>query len=176
MDDLDGGIQDTRGHVSLTHGPKPEFNHFNSQIEEYDGLAAQVSKWIKNGYPAESICITVRLNKHASQIKQHLNKLGINVFEIKSNRSDERSLKGVRLSTMHRIKGLEFDCIIIADANKGVIPLNSLLDTATDSIDLKEKETSEKLLLYVAATRARMELVVLSHGKPSPFLTANDEN
>ena len=71
---------------------------------------------------------------------------------------------------IHRIKGLEFENIIIYGANHGVMPLGTVIKTAIDSIHEKELVSAEQSLLYVAATRAKKQLVVTSTGKMTEFI------
>ncbi|WFF74365.1 UvrD-helicase domain-containing protein [Proteiniclasticum sp. QWL-01] len=170
MDDLDQGIQDPRGSMSLRHGPKPLLQNWSKQNEAWKASMNQIQLWLEQGYPAHSICVTARLNKQISQIKQYLNNQDIATYEVKAGRPDEGSIRGIRLATMHRIKGLEFDCILVIEANRDSLPLRSFLESAADPFDARERTISERLLLYVAATRARKELVIHSWGEPSKFL------
>ena len=48
-------------------------------------------------------------------------------------------------------------------------PQNDRGQTADPSLK-REAMTKERCLLYVACTRARDELVVCGHGKPSPLM------
>lgn len=77
--------------------------------------------------------------------------------------------QGVIISTLHSIKGLEFDKVFLMDVNEGTIPYHK---AATDN-DVEE----ERRLFYVGMTRARKELSLLfikeRHEKqlePSRFL------
>ena len=40
-------------------------------------------------------------------------KAGIRSYAIKRNKSDDRSIDGLRIATMHRVKGLEFKYVFI---------------------------------------------------------------
>jgi len=56
-------------------------------------------------------------------------------YFIKRSVAEDRSIPGLRLATMHRVKGLEFDYIIIAAVNDGIIPLKySSLEQNNDFI------------------------------------------
>lgn len=68
----------------------------------------------------------------------------------------------VSLMTMHAAKGLEFPVVFLCGLDEGVIPYKN---RAGDS-DLNE----ERRLFYVAVTRARDELFLLTAGTPSLFL------
>lgn len=75
---------------------------------------------------------------------------------------------GVRLATMHRMKGLEFQHVLLVSVSDGVVPLAAAIaseDPTTRSAALQQ----ERCLLYVACTRARDELVICGFGKPSPL-------
>ena len=61
---------------------------------------------------------------------------------------------GIRIMTMHASKGLEFDRVILPDLNEGIIP--------NGNSDKGPALEEERRLLYVAITRARHELIVLS--------------
>ena len=80
-----------------------------------------------------------------------------------------REGQGVRLATMHRVKGLEFPVMILAGANASVLPLR-VPAAESDAAAWAEHVDRERSLLFVAATRARDLLIVTSWGAPSPFL------
>ena len=144
--------------------------NFKSQDDEYAAIADQVKKWLALGFSPESICLVARMNKQLDNLRSFLQQQGFSSYEIKNTKTDERDRNGIRIATMHRVKGLEFDCVIIADVNDGIVPLDAVLSTATDNINKKELIDAERLLVYVAATRAKKELVLMSYGKPSIFL------
>ena len=70
---------------------------------------------------------------------------------------------------MHRAKGMEFSRVLIFGADAGLVPAAYLVKGVPkgDRDDLLARERS---LFYVAATRARDELVVLWEGEGSEFL------
>jgi DNA helicase-2/ATP-dependent DNA helicase PcrA len=61
--------------------------------------------------------------------------------------------KGVRLSTVHAAKGLEFDYVFVTGLEQGLFP-HSSFSTSDDSKDPEE----ERRLFYVALTRARKKV------------------
>ena len=71
---------------------------------------------------------------------------------------------------MHRVKGLEFERVVMASVNRGLVRLSAALDGRGDAAARESAETEERSLVYVAATRAKKELLVPIHGIPSPLL------
>jgi DNA helicase-2/ATP-dependent DNA helicase PcrA len=66
----------------------------------------------------------------------------------------------VTLSTVHRVKGMEWDRVVVAGATDGVLPHR-----------LAEDEEEERRVLHVAITRGRHRVTVLADAsRPSPFL------
>ena len=70
---------------------------------------------------------------------------------------------------MHRVKGLEFERVVMASMNEGMVPLSAAIDGKGDDTARESAVTEERSLVYVAATRAKKELLVLSYGAPSRF-------
>jgi superfamily I DNA/RNA helicase len=106
---------------------------------------------------------------------ESLNADGVATYRVRRNEAEDRAIPGLRLATMHRVKGLTFGRIVIADANRGTLPLAASLAEAGDAVSRREAEQRERRLLFVAVTRARREVKVLVSGDPSPFLpTAAD--
>lgn len=169
-DDLDDGIDEGIGYISLTHGKEPLVLNFKSTLEENEKIYETIRRWAALNIDSSSICIVARTNRQVDEIRKFLHNKGISSFEIKNTKAEDGSIAGVRIATMHRVKGLEFDCIIIAGVNDGIVPLDNLLDSATDSINKKELFDTERSLLYVAITRAKKEVIITSSGKASKLL------
>ena len=97
-------------------------------------------------------------------------KAGIRSYAIKRNKTDDRNYDGLRVATMHRVKGLEFQYVFVAAVNHRIIPLPSAINK-TDAVSEAETTASEKCLLYVALTRAQKGAYITSYGKKSEFLS-----
>ena len=93
----------------------------------------------------------------------------IDIFEIKANKVDDRSFNGVRIATMHRIKGLEFHYIFAVGVNKRALP-NGARGDFSDDISLEEFEMGEKCLLHVALTRVRTGVYMTCYGAMSNLI------
>jgi superfamily I DNA/RNA helicase len=70
---------------------------------------------------------------------------------------------------MYKSKGMEFSKVILFDVSEGSIPNPvALQNTAPEEMD--DFLLRERSLLYVAASRARDELVISWQAKPSGLL------
>jgi superfamily I DNA/RNA helicase len=101
--------------------------------------------------------------------RQQLEARGV-LCQVLDKQGDDPSRPGLRLATMHRVKGLEFDHVLVVGVNAGVMPLDYVLGQAADEVTREEIELAERALLYVAATRARRSVLVTSFGAPSALL------
>jgi superfamily I DNA/RNA helicase len=84
--------------------------------------------------------------------------------------ADDRGQPGVRLSTMHRAKGLEFQAVAIPFLSKSIFPPPWMLKGDADDVDRRNILQQEKSLLHVAATRAKKLLRVSWSGEPSALI------
>jgi superfamily I DNA/RNA helicase len=167
VDDLDGGIDDQVGYTSLLSGPKPSVLRFGSLEEEQEAIGRTIQDLLKNHRP-EDICVTVKTMKLLKKnYVSALERAGIPCTILDGDEGDDQP--GVRLATMHRVKGLEFPCMILAGINKGVIP-SERRGSQGDPIAQQERDQRERSLLFVAATRARDSLTVTCSGEASPYL------
>ncbi len=66
-------------------------------------------------------------------------------------------------------EGLEFNTMIVASADKGIIPHSKAI-TGSDSVTANEGIIAEKALLYVAVTRARKNVFITGYGEMSQWL------
>ncbi|MBI4917345.1 MAG: ATP-dependent helicase [Acidobacteria bacterium] len=170
VDDLDGGLDERRGYRSLLHGIEPKIENHTSFEADVTGIVGYLRRVEAEGDDIGSCCLVTRTNELLDQYEAALREKGIETYRIKRSEPENRRAKGLRLATMHRVKGLEFDRVIIAAANDGLIPLASNATNSADAVVRREAENHERALLYVAATRARRDVVIASFGKPSRFL------
>lgn len=169
FDDLDDDYDNGKGCQSLTHGDKPEIKEFATPEEELDYLVSRIHELETAGIEQKNICIVARTHKLLDSYIAGLQRAGIKSFEIKANKTDDRTFEGVRIATMHRVKGLEFDYVFAVAVNKKVLPFGTRADFE-DDISLEEFRTGEKCLLYVALTRARKSACVTCYGGLSELI------
>jgi superfamily I DNA/RNA helicase len=90
----------------------------------------------------------------------YLIKERIRTYKIKLTETKDRYLPRIRIGTMHRVKGLEFDYVFLAGINEGMVPLDKVVEESADNVTRNERLTAERSLLYVAATRAKRAVFV----------------
>ena len=169
IDDLDGGDDDNLLYKSLTHGQAPQIEVFDSSEDQAGFINALLDK---EEYPSSNVCVVARTNKEVQSIQKQLEILGRKTSVIKPNEPDVDGESSVKLATVHRVKGLEFDQVILASANDGLIPLDYALRNKGDAVSLEDAETEERSLVYVAITRARKSAVIVGYGGLSGFFNA----
>lgn len=170
VDDLDGGLDEAKGYRSLSHGDAPIVEIFDSYGDEAAALIKHIQEKIEAGMEPMEICVIARTNKMLADYANALSDAGIRSYEIKRSKTDDRHMLGVRLATMHRVKGLEFTCVFIVGMTKGAMPLKSALKSS-DPLSKEEAVTSERCLLYVALTRAKKAAYISAYGQASEFIS-----
>ena len=170
FDDLDDSCDIGDKCQSLMHGEIPIVRNFERQNDEIDFIVSEIKKLQEREVLLNDICITARTRDIRDDYVEFLKSKGIKCFKLERESLDDRSKEGVRVSTMHRVKGLEFQYIFVVSANEDKIPLKAVLDEGIDPVLEKEALTSEKCLLYVALTRAQKVAYITSYGTKSRFL------
>lgn len=154
FDDLDGEGDSHDGYTSLLHGPQPQVltcATLNEQLEQAVAYITALTSPSSNGdytgsaVKDHAICGTVHNHAQRSHIIQGLRERGLTICPLDKTVPKD-SEPGIRIATMHRVKGLEFAHIIIFDAHL----------SAGDTEDPRDR-----CLYHVAATRARDGLLVL---------------
>ena len=169
VDDLDGGTDDDRVR-SLTHGPAPVLRRFASREEQATGILRTLERLRERGALLRSVCVAAPTRSELEALETAFRAGGLPVFPLGKDTVDDGTKEGVRLATMHRVKGLEFDRVVLASVNAGLVPQRRAAAGAGDAAEREKAETKERALLHVAATRAKKEVLILSYGAPSPFL------
>lgn len=169
IDDLDGGLDNDRSVRSLTKGPKPEVRNFDTREEQSDAIATYLTGVQEQDQPLEGVCIVTRTINDRDALQRSLEARDVKTVVL-DNKGDDLERRGVRLATMHRVKGLEFDRVVLASVNNGKVPLLSVMNASGHDQETWNLETRERSLVYVAATRAKREVLVYSYGERSEFI------
>ena len=165
IDDLDGGQDDLSGYTSLLHGDRPIVERFSSLTEEVQFLEEVLQD---EDYLLSKTCLVARTQSSLNRYIKALGELGVKTSQIK--RSASIKSDNLRVATMHRVKGLEFDRVLVVGLNQTDMPLHRAIDEADDELAKQAAETRERCLLYVALTRAKKQAFLTVSGVPSPLL------
>lgn len=168
-DDLDGGTDDSlKGYRSLTHGEKPEEIVSASVQEDVDHIRAIMCAQLGNdamsademAQQARRVCVVSRTNRGLDALSAELEAQKVGFLRLTGETPDNAGDPGIRLATMHRVKGLEFDIVILA-GYKGASAYAATISREEDAGVAEDTEQAERCLLLVAATRARRYLAIL---------------
>lgn len=175
-DDLDGGVDDQAVYKSLIQGEEPLVKAFSTFREEAEAIVEYIKSQVQIGGEARDICIIARTQHLLDNYEGALKSAGLKTYPIKKNAAEDRSADGVRLATMHRAKGLEFEQVVVAGVNDENVPNRQALSEASDDADKERILKHERSLLYVAATRAKRRVIVTCHETPSRWLPISGES
>lgn len=154
----------------MTHGNEPDVKNFATAEQEFDFVLGRIDELVEQGDALEDVCIVGRTNSIVQGFIKRLQNKGIRVYEIRRSKVDDRNLKGIRVATMHRIKGLEFKHIIVVSANSGTIP-HQIAVNREDPVAQAAAMKAERCLLYVVLTRAKQTAIITSYGGMSEFIS-----
>lgn len=138
VDDLDEGSDEIKRYKSLSHGPVPKTLDFQHLEDAFGSLTPLLTASLAEG---RSVCVIVPTKHDANAVHGSLKAEKIPVTILGPDERDQPDSKSVRVATMHRAKGLEFDEVVL------LMPRNWS--------DLKSSADNIQRLQYVAMTRAK---------------------
>ena len=168
--DLEEQAEDSSDYRSARRGPLPRVLEAPSLGAEYEQAADVVTGWLfDSGTAPETVGLLVRTEQSGDQLVRALEERGVTVRFVQ----DKSMPSGTPVvMTMHRAKGMEFARVLIFGADASAIPAVFAIRNLPEA-EAQDAIQREKSLLYVAATRARDELVILWTGEPSALLPAH---
>ena len=125
-------------------------------LEDETAYAIAYAESELEGYPNRKACVAI-CGYSLHQIQEFGKRLNFPVLEGTLSIEDDQLF----LSDLEQTKGFEFDLVIIVNASDGVIP-----NPATPS----QEQFRDLSKLYVAMTRAKLQLILSHSGAPSPYL------
>lgn len=168
--DLEDQPESTAHYHSSRRGPAPRIIPCTSLSNELDAAADRIRTWAtyaaEHAQGAETIAILVRDSYQRDRVVTGLGERGVDVRPV----DNEPVKPGPPVAmTMHRAKGTEFSKVLLFGVNGKSLP--KVLKGSDYSDDEKQDALlRERSLLYVAASRARDELVVTWSGEASELL------
>lgn len=82
------------------------------------------------------------------------------------------SIDGITSTTIHKVKGMEYEAVILNEMNENRIPYQKCICNKNWIYESLTEESIEigRKLFYVAVSRARKHLIILHNWKPSIFV------
>lgn len=170
IDDMDESLDTLMDYRSLMHGDYPDVHQFSSMNDESKWVAEKIESLISSGMLSQDICLVARTNNLLEEFQSQFQSMGIEIRKLSRQVPDNRNLPGIRLATMHRVKGLEFKAVFMVAINNNIVPLR-IGTTTQDSTEVNLRDQNERALFHVAATRAIKYLSISSHGKASEYFS-----
>lgn len=146
VDDLDEGADEVKRYKSLSHGPAPRTLDFPHLEDALASLSPLLKASLAEG---RSVCVIVPTKHDASAVHASLKSGQISATILGPDERDQPDSKSVRIATMHRSKGLEFDEVVL------LIP--------RDWTDVRSGTDNSQRLKYVALSRAKRVATVLRY-------------
>ncbi|WP_327352282.1 UvrD-helicase domain-containing protein [Streptomyces sp. NBC_01304] len=163
------GSDSLSGYRSLLHGSRPKAQGYTTRKEETDALVDRVRALLAEGLEPHEIGVCARFNLTLDTAEDKLRAAGIPVLRVKGQ--SPQGADGVRLATMHAMKGLEFRAVSVLGVGEGTLPFaREITPRAVDPLQHDADVLRERCLLFVSCTRAREALSVTWSGTPSSFL------
>ena len=156
--DVDGNEENRRDVVSVFNSLEPEVRTFDDARQETEEVAAWVRKIIEDGLNPEEIGIFVRSNYELPRAREVVKLAEQTLLEL-SNRVEDRDGR-ISIGTMHLVKGLEFQAVVVMACDDDILPSLARIETVADEDELDEVYETERHLFYVACTRARDRLLI----------------
>jgi mRNA-degrading endonuclease RelE of RelBE toxin-antitoxin system len=151
FDDLDAGFDDAEGIRSLVHGEPPIVETCSSETAAWESAASHIKQLLRtHETKPEGICVVARTHRELDECQKYLSQVCPIVHRVEPGKADDGSAHGLRIATIHRVKGLEFDHVIIVEPHEHP-------GAATQN---EEDVRRNRILFYVAATRVRRSLFV----------------
>lgn len=165
---MDGESKSRKGTISAFDGPGPSVRVWSSADAEAQGVGTWISERMAQSVAPHEIAGIVRSD---AEIPRALAAVEASKQACRVLDDQMVLLSGKAcVCTLHLAKGLEFRAVAVMACDDQIIPSQSRIDAITDEADLEEVYSTERHLLYVAATRARDQLLVTAAVPGSAFL------
>ncbi|MBQ1050800.1 AAA family ATPase [Micromonospora sp. C51] len=147
---------ESTGYRSARSGPAPIEVVVDSLSEELHAIVRHVRSWLDAGDAPETVAVLVQDRFHRDRVVTALTEQGVDARAVDRDRPPTGR---VPVLTMHRAKGTEFSKVVLAAGKPALAELERL--AGLDPAERADAELRGRSLRYVAATRARDQLVVV---------------
>jgi superfamily I DNA/RNA helicase len=133
------------------HGEPPVVKSCPNETAVGEAISAHIKHLlaVEQAKP-EAICVVAGTHRELEEYENYLKKVCPAIHQIEPGKAEDSGAPGLRMATVHRVKGLEFDHVVLAGR----------LDDMDTLVETSERAKQKRALLYVAATRARCSLFV----------------
>ncbi|MGW2782294.1 UvrD-helicase domain-containing protein [Streptomyces populi] len=173
FDDLDVGTDTLDGYRSVLTGLAPQFWRAPDRLTEMRAVATLIQERHDTyGTPYSAMAVSVPDGSSAQEFANVLARAPFRIPVVELGREGVRAdLDAVRIGTMYRFKGLEFQRVFLTSIGEGQVPHQRIERYRLANPDrYRQEEQRARSLVFVAATRARDELIVTWSGEASRFL------
>lgn len=164
--DFDTTQWQLKGYYSLFRGEEPEYKLFKDVKAEYTHIVEQVMFFYEQEIPPEEICVCAFRNAELKEITKTLHQEGIPYFDLRNSKGERT---GIRISSFHGVKGMEFRVMILMGISKDKLPHRFRGFNLLSPERQAEAVRTQKSLIYVAMSRARDFLVLTGVGEKTDF-------
>lgn len=149
-------------------GPRPSLYAARGATDQWRHIAGWIARTARElRLPAGAAAVLVPSSRVGEPLAEALRDHGLPARFMPS-REFSLDEPGVKVTTLHAAKGLEFPIVVVAHVEAGLLPRDT---AATEPEERAAFEESERRLFYVGCTRAmRRLLVTYDRGLPSPFV------
>lgn len=149
-------------------GPKPVLRRLDDRGHHDEAVIAMINE-VLAASPSATIGVLYRSSQGwGHRLGGALKRKGIAYMDVRAKKDVDPFSPGVKFSTFHSAKGLEFDVVIIVDL---VEP--SILPAEEDAAEFWD---NERRLLYVAMTRAKSLLYMMTYERENRLLLEMDDS
>ena len=143
-------------YVSIVHGDEPVVEGFETEMGQYKFVVNKVNSLIEGGRLPYQICIVCPTKEECNQLQSVFTYEDIKSVLLFGDTTPSLD-GGVCICPIHGVKGLEFEIVIIYNYNN--IGKQRFSNESSQAIVTNQTKLIE-CQKYVAATRARDELIV----------------
>lgn len=154
--DLEAETEAT-GHRSARRGPAPTVRTVDSLADELQAVVHHVGALVAGGADPDTVAVLVPDRFHRDRLVAALTEQGIDARAVDRDRPPPGR---VPVLTMHRAKGTEFSAVVLVVGKSSPAELSRL--EALDPAERADADLRARSLRYVAATRARDQLIVVA--------------
>jgi superfamily I DNA/RNA helicase len=162
--DFEEGVEPITGYVSLRTGVAPTYEVYSTREEEVSALVERVKSFLpgqpgaSSGLSLPDICVATRQRSAMKDFRKELHRANIPYYDLTEGRVPTGNFEvGIRLSTFHNLKGLEFKVVFLADLSQSSFPFRPVAYRSWPESEQVAHDERERALLYVAITRAVIE-------------------